>query len=187
MIQATGICPGWLDLHCPGEEGGEKGQTQQPGAYLQLGFLSLEGGEVLKRTPPESQPQRDTVWGAVGRVVTLLSRSVVSDSLRPHGLHPTRLPCTWDSPGENTREGCHFLLHMMVNKTGHPQTVVCLPDLCGLCPADLLRTLPRRPRVTLVVVGMAPRDSHKGGHPESLGLQRVHRPGKGCRVCVQSQ
>ena len=33
--------------------------------------------------------------------------SVVSDSLRPHGLQPTRLLCPWDSPGKNTRVGCH--------------------------------------------------------------------------------
>ena len=36
--------------------------------------------------------------------------SVVSDSLRPHGLYPTRLLCPWDSPGKNTGVGCHFLL-----------------------------------------------------------------------------
>ena len=32
------------------------------------------------------------------------SRSVTSDSLRPHGL------CPWNSPGQNTGVGCHFLL-----------------------------------------------------------------------------
>ena len=36
--------------------------------------------------------------------------SVMSDSLRPHGLWPTRLLCPWDSPGKNTGVGCHFLL-----------------------------------------------------------------------------
>ena len=30
--------------------------------------------------------------------------------LRPHGLQPTRLPCSWDFPGENTGMGCHCLL-----------------------------------------------------------------------------
>ena len=35
------------------------------------------------------------------------SRSVVSDSLRPHGLQPTRLLHPWDSPGKNTGVGCH--------------------------------------------------------------------------------
>ena len=38
------------------------------------------------------------------------SRSVVSDSLRPHGLYPTRLLPPWDSPGKSTGVGCHFLL-----------------------------------------------------------------------------
>ena len=36
--------------------------------------------------------------------------SVVSDSLRPRGLQPTRLLRPWDSPGKNTGVGCHFLL-----------------------------------------------------------------------------
>ena len=39
--------------------------------------------------------------------------SVVSDSLRPHRRQPTRLPCSWDSPGKNTGVGCHFLLQCM--------------------------------------------------------------------------
>ena len=38
------------------------------------------------------------------------SRSVVSHSLRPHGLQPTRLLCPWDFPGKSTGVGCHFLL-----------------------------------------------------------------------------
>ena len=29
--------------------------------------------------------------------------------LQPHGLQATKLSCPWDSPGENTRVGCHFL------------------------------------------------------------------------------
>ena len=38
------------------------------------------------------------------------SRSVLSDSLRPHGLQPTRLLHPWDFPGKSTGEGCHCLL-----------------------------------------------------------------------------
>ena len=37
----------------------------------------------------------------------------MSDSVRPHRQQPTRLPCPWDSPGKNTRVGCHFLLQCM--------------------------------------------------------------------------
>ena len=36
--------------------------------------------------------------------------SVMSDFLPSHGLEPARLLCPWDSPGENTGAGCHFLL-----------------------------------------------------------------------------
>ena len=39
-----------------------------------------------------------------------VSLSVVSDSLRPHGLQPTRFLCPWNSPGKNTGVGCHSLL-----------------------------------------------------------------------------
>ena len=33
------------------------------------------------------------------------SRSVVSNSLQPHGLQPTRLLCPWDFPGKSTGVG----------------------------------------------------------------------------------
>ena len=36
--------------------------------------------------------------------------SVVSDTLRPSGLWPARLLCSWDSPGKNSGVGCHALL-----------------------------------------------------------------------------
>ena len=39
-----------------------------------------------------------------------VSCSVVSDSLRPHGLQITRFHCPWDSPGKNIGVACHFLL-----------------------------------------------------------------------------
>ena len=38
------------------------------------------------------------------------SRSVISDSSRPHGLQPTRLLRPWDFPGKSTGVGCHCLL-----------------------------------------------------------------------------
>ena len=39
--------------------------------------------------------------------------SVVSDSLRSHELQPSRFLCPWDSPGQNTGVGGHFLLQEM--------------------------------------------------------------------------
>ena len=38
------------------------------------------------------------------------ARTVMSNSLRPHGLQPSRLLCPWDFLGQNAGVGCHFLL-----------------------------------------------------------------------------
>ena len=43
-----------------------------------------------------------------------ISRSVVSDSSRPHGLQPTRLLCPWNFPGKSAGVGCHCLLHYCI-------------------------------------------------------------------------
>ena len=43
-------------------------------------------------------------------LLLLFSCSVMSDSLQPRGLYPTRLLCPWDFTGKDTEVGCHFLL-----------------------------------------------------------------------------
>ena len=45
------------------------------------------------------------------------SASVVSNSVQLHRRQPTRLPRPRDSPGKNTRVGCHFLLQCMKVKS----------------------------------------------------------------------
>ena len=40
------------------------------------------------------------------------SRSVASDSQRPHGLQPTRLPCPWDLPGQEYWSGLPLSLRL---------------------------------------------------------------------------
>ena len=40
----------------------------------------------------------------------MLGRSVISNSLQPHGLWPARLLCPWNSPGQKTGVGSCFLL-----------------------------------------------------------------------------
>ena len=56
------------------------------------------------------------------------SRSVVSNSLQPHGLQPTRLPHPWDFPGKSTGVGCHCLLH------SQQQGIFIPPWVDGLLP-----------------------------------------------------
>ena len=43
--------------------------------------------------------------------VFMLSHSVMSKSLQPHGPQPARLLSPWDFPGNNTEVNCYFLLH----------------------------------------------------------------------------
>ena len=69
--------------------------------------------------------------------------SVVSDSLRPHGLQPTRLLCPWDSPGKNTGVGGHFLLQGIIpTQESNPRLLqwhmdsLTLKHLLGYCPAE---------------------------------------------------
>ena len=49
--------------------------------------------------------------------------------VRPHRRQPTRLPRPWDSPGKNTRVGCHFLLQGMKVKSESEVAQSC-PTLC---------------------------------------------------------
>ena len=61
------------------------------------------------------------------------SRSVVSDSLWPHGLLSARLLCPWDSPGKITGVGCHSLLQMCVH--------ACMLIYVGTCMHVCLRLI----------------------------------------------
>ena len=62
--------------------------------------------------------------------------SVVSNSVRPHRRQPTRVPHPWDSPGKNTRVGCHVLLQCMKVKSESEVAQSCLtlsnPRDCSL-------------------------------------------------------
>ena len=50
------------------------------------------------------------VGGGFGGECMCYVTSVVSSSLGSYRLQPARLLCPWDSPGKNTRVGCHALL-----------------------------------------------------------------------------
>ena len=66
------------------------------------------------------------------------SRSVVSDSLRPHGLQPTRLPHPWDFPGKSTVVGCHCLLWK--KPLAWPESPTCVPNVFCPCVVSLATT-----------------------------------------------
>ena len=58
-------------------------------------------------------------------LLLLLSRFSCVQSVRPHRQQPIRLLCPWDSPGKNTRVGCHFLLQCMKVKSETEVTQSC--------------------------------------------------------------
>ena len=52
------------------------------------------------------------------KCVCVLSCSVMSNSLWPHGPQPARLLCPQNFPGKSTGLGCYFLLHGNLPKPG---------------------------------------------------------------------
>ena len=84
---------------------------------------------------------RESLWQLIGWLkiwagAVLCPRSVVSDSLRPHGLQLARLLCPWDSPGKSTGGGCHALLQIFLTQGSNPRLLRFLhlqADYLSLC------------------------------------------------------
>ena len=77
--------------------------TPQTAAHQALPFLGFSRQEHWSGLPFPSPVHESEKWK--------WSHSDVSNSLRPHGLQPTRLLCPWGFPGKRTGVGCHCLLH----------------------------------------------------------------------------
>ena len=80
---------------------------------------------------------------AVSIILTFLAAAAakslqsLSDSVQPHRQQPTRLLRPWDSPGKNTRAGCHFPLQCMKVKSESEVTQSC-PTLSDPMDCSLL-------------------------------------------------
>ena len=70
-----------------------------------------------------------TVTAKPGEMIGMCS--VTSSSLWPRGLQPARLLCPRDSPGDNARVGCHFLLQRYLLDSGVKPTTSVSPALAG--------------------------------------------------------
>ena len=92
------------------------------------------------------------------KISETVSCSVMSNSLRPHGLQPARLLCLWNPPGKNTGVGCHSLLQGILPTQG------CNPALL-LCR----QTLPSEPRREPCI----DRSPSNPNQPPSLGPQPI--------------
>ena len=85
-------------------------RLQSPCRFLYDVFtVLLVSSELVKHDRGEKTRSLD--YGYCTQIsIIALNHSIVSDSLQPHGLYPTRLLCPWDFPGKNTGVGCHSLL-----------------------------------------------------------------------------
>ena len=77
------------------------------------------------------------------RCVCVLSHSVMSDSLRAHGLWSAWLPCPWDFPGKDTGMGYHALVQGIFLTQGSNPCFLSLPhqwvDSLPLCHLGILQ------------------------------------------------
>ena len=90
--------------------------------------------------------------------------SVVSDSLQPYGLWPTRLICPWDSPGKNIGVGCRVLFQGIFSTQGLNPGLLCLlhwqagslplapPGHFPLCPQSQRQYIPSSLSVILCFI-----------------------------------
>ena len=68
----------------------------------------------------------------------------MSDSLRPHGLWPTRLLHPWDFLGKSSRVGCHFLLQGSLPNPG-------IEPRSPAFQADALTSEPLLPHISIYI------------------------------------
>ena len=80
--------------------------TPQTAAHQAPQSLGLSRQEHWSGLPFPSPMHESEKWKG--------SRSVVSDSSRPHGLQPTRFLRPWDFLGKSTGVGCHRLLQVTI-------------------------------------------------------------------------
>ena len=75
--------------------------------------------------------------------------SVVSDSVHPNGLQPTKLLCPWESPGKNTGVDCHALFQgIFLTQGSNP----CLLHILHWQAGALPLTPPGKPSLSLLLL-----------------------------------
>ena len=107
----------WSGLPCP-----------PPGDLLNSEIEPLSSASPAMQVDflPVEPPEKAKHLGKLNNRKWKCIHSVVSDSLQPHGLYPTRLLCPWNSPGKNTEVGCHALLQGIFQTRGsHPGLLHC--------------------------------------------------------------
>ena len=121
--------------------------AEPPGMPTQRSAKSLQSCPTLydprDGSPPGSLSPgilqaRTLKWAAISfSNAWKWSRSVMSDSQRPHGLQPTRHLRPWDFPGKSTGAGCHCFLHSALCGDLNGKEIQSKGDIC-ICVADSL-------------------------------------------------
>ena len=102
--------------------------------------------------------------------ICLCLDSIMSDSLQPHGLCPRGSSVHADSPGKNTRVGCHALLQgIFPTQKSNPGLPYCKRFLYHL-------SLQGSPRILEWVAYPFSRGIHPGIKPVSPALQTDSLP-----------
>ena len=102
------------------------------------------------------------------------SRSVVSDSSRPHRLQPTRLLCPWDFPGKSTGVGCHCL---PISSVAQSCLTLCDPMNCSTLGLPVRHKLPEFTQTHAHWVGDAIQPSHPLSSPSPPALNLSQHQG----------
>ena len=83
------------------------------------------------------------------------SCSVMSDSLRPHGLQPARLLHPWDFPGKSTGVGCHIAFSGQPLPSSKKQyRLVAKKQTSGPEDLNLIPSITVRTFVFLITIGI---------------------------------
>ena len=89
---------------------------------------SLPGSHQSPPTPTTTQELANPLRSQI-MIETVLATHSCPTLCDSHGLQPTRLLCSWDSPGKNAGDGCHSLLQGIFLTQGlNPGLLHCRRD-----------------------------------------------------------
>ena len=90
--------------------------TEEPGGYSPWGYKESDRTQQLNNNKKPTKPKIFSQLLSTAAAAAAAIVSVMSNSVQPHKWQPTRLLHPWDSPGKNTRVGCHCLLRASIQE-----------------------------------------------------------------------
>ena len=137
LMQGTQVRP--LVREDPARHGARDAPAVRPAHCTQRVVLAPATGE---RQAQQQRPSTAPINKYIFFLNPCVSRSVVSDSLLPPGLYPTRLLCPWNSPGNNTAVSSRSLLQGSSQPRDQPRSAALQ---AGSLPSESPGKPPRNP------------------------------------------